>query len=534
MKRILRILYKKTNKLKYCGILLLGLIEIIAGFELPNITQAIVDDGLIEKNINLVFKLTSLAIICTAIMSFVNIIKSKIEINLYYEIQYELRKNILKHLNIIDFSFYHGKNATEIFSTMEEDVNLICSIVNSDTLDMLSDLFLSIAWIIVLIKMNKWLFLLLVLFSVVQILCVTVLSKKNEKCRWQYLKEKQKYGKWFETIVIGTVEIRLLNLYQKTEREFDNIYTKVKKVSSKSDLFNVLNGQIQGMLEHILVFVIYIGAAILMMKNKITIGEVITFITYSSSFSLAIAAAGEMIYGLSNVRPSLDRIDKFFSYDVERTNGKDFQNGDIFFSNVDFAYDNQNNILEGFNLHIKMGDSVAITGKNGSGKTTIIKLLLGMEQPSSGSISIAGININNMNYKSYRDVLAVVNQNIYLFDDSIKNNICLYDNVDLNDYKRIIRLVKLESLIMEKGENYRIGINGENLSGGQRQKIALARVLLKKKKVMILDEVTSNLDIETKEVVYNLIYEKPKDLTVIIISHDNDISKYVDRVYKID
>lgn len=224
-----------------------------------------------------------------------------------------------------------------------------------------------------------------------------------------------------------------------------------------------------------------------------------------------------------------------------------FQNlahGPVEFKGVNFKYPESGegsekgkegkNVLNDVNLYIKPGTKIAIYGKSGSGKSTLIKLLMGFYTPSGGKITINGKNIKEMPIDELRRKVAVVNQNVKLFDKSIFDNMIYgnkYDDVTEEDIKKILGNVGVFEKIPE-GLSANVGVSGSKLSGGQKQIINLVRAILKDSPILILDEPTSALDAGTKKIVMNLV-KKLKDKIVIIITHDKDMVSHVDKVYEL-
>jgi ABC-type multidrug transport system fused ATPase/permease subunit len=209
-------------------------------------------------------------------------------------------------------------------------------------------------------------------------------------------------------------------------------------------------------------------------------------------------------------------------------------NGPIQFKNVSFSYPNkERDVLKDVNLSIGPGEKIAIYGKSGSGKSTIIKLLLGFYGVNSGSIEINGTDIKNIDVNNLRKNIAVVNQNIKLFDKTIFENMTYGIEKDITeeDIQKIIGKMNIFETV-EKGLGGNAGISGSNLSGGQKQITSLVRSILKNAPILVLDEPTSALDQKTKNAVLHII-KGIKNKTVIIITHDKSIIPYVDKVYEL-
>lgn len=181
-------------------------------------------------------------------------------------------------------------------------------------------------------------------------------------------------------------------------------------------------------------------------------------------------------------------------------------------------------------LSIPKGSKTAIIGRNGSGKTTIIHLLTRMYEPTGGKILLGSENISDLLLSEYRNMVSVVSQQIYLFNDTIRNNICLYKQVDHTVIEAACKDSGLEDFIKEVSLDHVVGQNGAMLSGGQKQKIALARALVHDKPIIIFDEATSNTDAYSEQQINGLLHTKLKEKTVIVITHKKEILSKVDQI----
>jgi subfamily B ATP-binding cassette protein MsbA len=235
-------------------------------------------------------------------------------------------------------------------------------------------------------------------------------------------------------------------------------------------------------------------------------------------------AAGESVFGL---------MDETQEKNTGKRQLKDIK-GAIKFNHVSFGYTNQNNVLNNIDLDIKAGDTVALVGSTGSGKTTIIQLLAKFYSPKTGSITIDGADISEFELDSLRAQIAFVDQNVRLFNDSVKGNIALGQTKNMSD-ERIENAAKIANAYdfvqtLSKQFDSQIGEDGAKLSAGQRQRLAIARAIAKDSPILILDEATSALDSSTEQKVQAAIDEMQKDRTTIIIAHRLSTVQKADKI----
>ena len=197
---------------------------------------------------------------------------------------------------------------------------------------------------------------------------------------------------------------------------------------------------------------------------------------------------------------------------------------------VYFSYGSDKAVLSDVNITFAQGSKTALIGRNGSGKTTIIHLLTRLYEPSAGQILLNGTDISKLSLQNYRDMVSVVSQQIYLFNDTIRNNIRLYEQISDDAIKAACLDSGLEDFIKEASLDYIVGQNGASLSGGQKQKIALTRALVHDKPIIIFDEATSNADIYSEHQIHSLMHTRLKEKTVIVITHKQEILSEVDQI----
>lgn len=268
---------------------------------------------------------------------------------------------------------------------------------------------------------------------------------------------------------------------------------------------------------------IEIIAAILLLNN---------YTNYTNTLTNDILDFGFSHYGM--IKASEPFLEKIFSKNKIRTKEEGITKGKIQFKNISYNYKKQDNALfEDFNLTIQGGEKVAIIGPSGSGKTTLMKLLISMYKPSKGQILIDDNDISTMKQKYIRDNVIYINQRTTLFNENIIDNIAYgNDNVDKKHIEKLLNYYQLNTVFseLEKGIYSNAGVNGTNLSGGMQKVTILLRGILKEGKIYIFDEPLAGLDATTREKVIKMILDMTKGKTLIIITHDPEITPFMDRV----
>ena len=335
--------------------------------------------------------------------------------------------------------------------------------------------------------------------------------------------------KFVKSMVLEKVQLGKLN-----EVNEDSV-----KIWSKVALFDNLSGLwVNELSNSLFTGVTFAIAAIFILNEQMTIGTLIILLNYSSRFY---SVANQMVHTNYNFKVQLGEYDKFFdilSMETSTDYNKDplsFEKT-IDFKNVVFTYEeSRGDVLKGLNLQINKNEWLGIVGSSGAGKTTIFDLLLSFYQPQSGEISVDGKPLDRFSIESIRTKITKVSQDTFLFPGTIKDNLLLANpNATDEEILNVLELVCLKDFIsnLPNGLNTDIGENGLLLSGGERQRLALAQGILRKSEIILLDEVTANIDVNSERIIKEVIKDimLKQNLTVIAISHRIDFLEDTDRI----
>ena len=322
---------------------------------------------------------------------------------------------------------------------------------------------------------------------------------------------------------IGIRQVKASVSENKTSKIFNNISLLSKKALLKLEKVSAIYTPfMQVMVIVVMAIVMYI---VLLSQGSLDSAKLIAYITAASLLPKPIRSLSTVHPQLLQAAVAANEVFNHLSFSRENDDGLvngELIKGNLAFENVSFSYEENNLILDNISLCLKAGDSLAIVGSSGGGKSTLVNLIPRFYVPQKGEIKIDDININEFKLNSLRKNIAIVSQNITLFNDSIKNNIS-YGCDDVSDEKIIqaIKLANLDDFVksLSDGLETIVGENGVTLSGGQRQRIAIARAILSDAKILILDEATSALDNESEAKIQSSLDFVMKDRTTIIIAH---------------
>jgi len=529
VKRLLLLLgrYKKTI------VVIVGCLLVSTGLNLcvPLISRRIMDDGFIGGNKKLLIELVLASMVIYTINSLIDIVKEKKRVDISAKIQYFLSEQSFSHLMKLRVSYFNNTNYAETLNNINTDINQMTSIADSSVFFVVTQAFSMTGGIIGLFIIDFKMTILVLLFIPIKCIVMKYFAKKQKQIMDDFIVKNQKYARWFGDTVGGVREVKLFNVLDKKHEEFVLNQNEIIKKQKQMNMLGQWNMIIDSSMVQFLTTLLYILGANLVFDLQLSVGSVFAFITYSAYVTGPISAILNIVYLLSGILPSTKRYYEFMGLD-EEDNGKDtfFRLRDLKLEHVSFAYEKGKYVLRDINILFAEGSKTAIIGRNGSGKTTIINLLTRMYEPISGKILLGGEDISRLSLSRYRNMVSVVSQQIYLFNDTIKNNICLYKCVSDDEVETVCNEIGLKDFIKEVTLNYVVGQNGTMLSGGQKQKIALARALIHDKPIIIFDEVTSNADAYSEQQIRGLLNTKLKEKTVIVISHKKEILSGMDQI----
>lgn len=530
VRRLLLLLgkYKKTI------VVIVGCLLVSTGLNLcvPLISRRIMDDGFIGGNKKLLIELVLVSMVIYTINSLIDLIKEKKRVDISAKIQYFLSEQSFSHLMKLRVNYFNNTNYAETLNNINMDINQMTSVADSSVFFVITQAFSMTGGIIGLFIIDFRMTILVLLFIPIKCVVMKYFAKKQKQIMDEFIKKNQKYAKWFGDTVGGVREVKLFNILDRKREEFDQNQKDIIEKQKQMNMLGQWNTITDSLMVQFLSTLLYILGANLVFDLQLSVGSVFAFITYSSYVTGPISAILNIGYLLSGIIPSTKRYYAFMDLEEETDNGETAAlcPDDLKLQQVSFAYEKEKYVLKDVDILFAKGSKTAIIGRNGSGKTTIINLLTRMYEPTSGKIMLGTEDISELPLPEYRNMVSVVSQQIYLFNDTIRNNICLYKRVDDVIVEEACKDSGLEDFIKEVSLDYVVGQNGAMLSGGQKQKIALARALIHDKPIVIFDEATSNTDAYSEQQINGLLDTKLKEKTVIVITHKKEILNKVDQI----
>lgn len=527
-------------KIRYLIIILTGYIILIGtAFSRPLVVKSIMDDGMVKQDMHVILVSTILLILVILLEEIIKIMHTILFTNLKNKLTIHLYNNVIKSLFRIELPFFLKKNTSDIYSQIYSDINNVSMLVDSNVMGLVGYLVQFVGGIFGLFFISWRLGLIILLVIPVKILLVKIFAKKKEASVNVWIKSATDFASQFDDTVNGIREIKLWNAYDRKRKALLNQEQKVLDAYKKNALLETYNLSADSILQGMVVVLIYLIGGILICQNSFSIGSLTALITYSGYVLNPVSLALNIKMLFAEVFPSIDRLKKLLKEKKENTRKNSIRikefTSNIIFSDIDFHYADKQ-VLNHVNVKINIGDKVAFVGKNGSGKSTLIQLLLRFLHPQSGCIYLDGTNIDDYDIDDYRELFAVITQDIYLFMDTLWDNITMNKNIPKNKVELLSKKLGVNELI-EKctgGYQHKISRNGSNLSGGEKQKIAILRAFVKDSPIIILDEAMAHIDSKYNSAFNDILKEEFSDKTIIVITHKDSDLKYMNRIYKID
>lgn len=502
----------------------------------PLIVSKIIDQSIGKGDIIEIIQGSIFAIFLYLSASLAAVISQGTTTKIERRITVNIRQKCIESCFKKNGAFYTNLKSSDIMTILMQDIENISSMLSGEIISVLYDIVM-ISGISFFLIYTYWKLAIVVFLALFVLLFIQKkLNKKIEKATEESRESAVQLQRPIQEMVtnmlsfiMGNMETFQENKIQIREQNFTK--TKIKTAVTISE-FSATISLISGVL---VVIIIGLGS-IQVINGEMSIGVLLAFEIYTQRFLSPLSDLSNINANLSALNVSLRRIEKFLNEDNYINFGVEIpgESGDIIFDNVTFGYKEDRDVLNNISLLIKKGRVHAFAGESGSGKSTIINLLYGLWQNYSGNILINGKNIKNVSIENLRKRISIVSQNIFLVDDSILNNILLDDDSpDLLRAENALKQAKIWKYInsLEQGWNTNIGENGICLSGGEKQRLAIARAIYRESDIIIFDEATSMLDNETENsIVKNIINVFDKS-TIIMIAHRLTTIKNADKIF---
>ncbi len=481
--------------------------------------------------------------ITASVLSFA---QSKIMVNIAYKTSNTIRKDLFNHLQSLPLRYFDSKTHGEIMSRFTNDVDNMQMMLEQSIVQLVSSVFTMIGIVVMMIYFNWRLFLIMIVFLVLMIFVASTIGKKTRKYFQLQQKNLGEMNGFIEETVEGMKVVKVFNHEEEANEEFYELNENFRKSATKANFYSGIMGPCSAGINNTAYAVITIIGALLVIANPVafTIGKLTSFLTYTRQFSQPInqitnqmntifsaLAGAERVFEVMEMEPESDEGTVTLKEEFTDGERKWYWNdngaltpveGNVIFDNVTFGYVPEKTVLKNVSLYAKPGQKIAFVGSTGAGKTTITNLINRFYDIQDGVITYDGIDIKRIKKDDLRKSLSIVLQDTHLFTGTVMDNI-RYGRLEATDEECIAaaKLASAHSFIrrLPNGYNTVISGDGDNLSQGQRQLLAIARAAVAKPAVLILDEATSSVDTRTELHIEHGMDRIMIGRTVFVIAH---------------
>ncbi|EQK37164.1 bacteriocin cleavage/export ABC transporter [Paraclostridium bifermentans] len=497
-------------------------------------------DDIVPNNLKQSLTIFSIGFIVLAIFKIImEAFRTQLLIHLGQKLDIPLMLGYYEHVINLPMSFFGTREIGEVISRFNDASN-IRQAISGVALTMMIDVFMVLIGGGILYSQSPSLFGLTIIPLVIYGIIVYSFKSSIEKVNRETMEKNSKLTSYLIESLNGIETIKAFNSEREVNLETEKRFIKLIKAIFKNERINNIQVTFKRLVESIFaIIVLWIGST-QVLSGSISFGELLTFNALLAYFL-------DPIENIINLQPTVqtalvaaERLSEILDLELEKSEQEDKKikpkslKGNIEFKNIDFRYGTRNLILKNINMTIKKGERIALVGESGSGKTTLAKLLLNFYKCENGEILVNNYNLLDINVESLRDKIAYISQETFLFNGTILENLILgnpyltYEEVidacekaQIHDFINSLPL-RYNTLVEE---------NGSNFSGGQKQRLSIARAILRKPEILIMDEATSNLDSITEKAIERTIHDFSEGMTTIIIAHRLSTIMRCDNIY---
>lgn len=505
------------------------IVSSILGLVPPILIKNIIDKALPQKDLKLLSLFIFVSIGITIILGLLQVAQSYLSVWISKHIMVTMKNQMYSHLQRMSLNFYSAAKPGEITTRLTSDIEGIQDIFNSTVVNALSSIFVLISTAVVLVTMN-WK---LALVGMIILPTFIVPTRKVGKLKWKIATKSQERISDLNQIIQETFSISgaiLTKIFTKEKDEYKKFEYMNQEVANLQIRESIVGRWFRMTITTFIAIgplLIYFYGGYLYIQGEITIGSIIAFVALLGRLYSPVSQLSNIHIDVTRSLALFKRIFEYFDQKQEIEDNPNATNletikGKVDFNRVHFAYNSEVRVLEDISFSVDPGTMVALVGSSGAGKTTITNLIPRLYDVIAGSIKIDDQDIRDVTLNSLRKQIGIVMQEPYLFNDTIEENL-RYGKSDATE-EEIIKACKaayIHDFIMTLPENYKtvVGNRGIKLSGGEKQRVSIARVILKNPRIIILDEATSSLDSVSEEYIQKAMVPLLSNRTSFVIAH---------------
>lgn len=475
--------------------------------------------------------------IVSALFSY---LQSYLLVEISIDISYNLRQRLMDKITHLPVEQISENKRGDILSRITNDVDSLQNGITQAFLQMLTAVITIVGVFIMMLSINVWMTLATIILVPTAFLVIRFITKHSQSYFLKQLVFKGSLNAQIEETFTGHDIIRAFSReadsIEKFNQDNDSWYTH----EWKSQFYSSLNGPLMNFISNFAYVVIAVLGAVMVLERAIAVGDILAFFQYIQNFTRPIQQITRVMNLIQTAMAASERIFEFLEYpDEQNPSTRQLRElkDEISFENVSFSYTPNEKVIKNLSFKVKKGEQVAIVGETGAGKTTIVKLLMRFYDVDSGSIKIDGVDIAEYDKNSVRSLIGMVLQDSWLFSDTLSENI-RYGNLESVEDEIIdaSRQVYADNFIRQLPDGYESILNedSDNISHGQKQLLTIARTVISKKEVLILDEATSSVDTRTEKLIQKAMDKLMEGKTSFIIAHRLSTIKNADKIIVIE
>ena len=528
--------YLKPYWLQFLFVFIAILLSATVGLFPSIITGKIVDEALVGQDLALLIKLLIMAFCTVAVSQIIGLLENFINSWISQRIIYDMKNQMYKHLQYMPHSFFTSEKQGDIITRMNTDISGVSTVISGTLSSIVNNIATIVTTLVALFTMN-WK-LALVGIAIIPLLILPTRSAGRK--RYELLTESQEKNDEMNQVINETLSVSgsmLVKLFTREEKEYEN-FEKINKEVTDISLKERRSGKwfsvVMGMFTQIGPLLIYFFGGLIIIKytspsdpNPLTVGVITATVTLINRLYRPVESLLNIGVDFTRSLALFTRIFDYFDRDIaikSPENGKkpEVEMQDIDFEHVVFSYDEEKPLLTDVNFKVPGGKMYAIVGPSGSGKSTVVNFIPRLYDVNGGSVKIAGVDVRDFDLSYLRQCIGVVTQETYLFNGTILENLrYAKEDATMEEIEEACKTANIHEFIKNQPNGYdtEVGNRGLKLSGGEKQRLSIARVILKNPKILIVDEATSALDSISENSIQDALEKMMRGRTSIVIAH---------------
>lgn len=485
--------------------------------------DTLVGKGLVNFH-DLIFKLTYIAL-SVGFSSIFSWLVTRLSNHMTYSITRDLRNQLFEKYETLPLEYIDQHAHGDLLSRMINDIDLIGDGLLQGFTNLFTGLATILGTIIFMVYIHVTIAMIVIVLTPLSLVVATIIARKTYKYFQEQLALRGEIGGYIEEMIGGQKTVKAFGYEQENQRVFEEINHRLYISGVKSQFLGALANPSTRIVNSIVYASVCIGGALYVVSGYMSVGALSSFLSYANQYTKPFNDISNVFTELQTALASASRIFKLLDTpsekEINHSQTIEHVHGHVEMKNISFSYTENQKLIENFHVDVKPGQMIAIVGPTGCGKTTLINLLMRFYDPQKGSIYIDGINIQDMDRKYLRSLYGMVLQDSWLFSGTIKENIAYGKDATDDEIIEAAKNAHAHKFIMQLKDGYDtyVSEDGGNLSQGQRQLLSIARIMLVKPPMLILDEATSSIDTRTERQIQDAFDKMMDGRTSFVVAH---------------